>query len=155
MWDLEQWQPTSLKMESQVSRQYWLQEQSRLSQEKDCLQSSGGMLGLTGRKQSKLCLCKWIQEKHYPFHHQPQGGPKRQGSERSSEHLWSHCKWDAFAPGVLPWSQTILTGSSPNSSWILPARDPEMEHRWAHTIPNGVLVWVPLCHPSGQGWREI
>lgn len=112
------WQPSSLKMKCQVSRQSWLQKQSRLSQEKDCLQPSGSMLGLTGRTQSKLCFCKWLHVKDYPFHHQPQRRPKLQGSGRSNERLWSHSKWDAFVPRVLPWSQykwQCLTGS-PNSS---------------------------------------
>lgn len=148
------WQPSSLEMKCQVSRQCRLQEQSRFSQGKDCLQSSGSTLGLTGRKQSQLSFCKWLHKKHSPFHHHPQRGLELQGSGRYGEGLRSYSKWDAFACSVLSrWqyiSDNVWLGSPPHSFWISHARDPEMKVGWVHSIPKGMLVWVCLCLPVGK-----
>lgn len=145
-------------MKCQVSRQCWLQERSRFSQGKDCLQSSGSTLGLTGRKQSPLSFCKWLHKKHSPFHHHSQRGLELQGSGRSGEGLRSYSKWDAFACSVLSrWqyiSDNAWLGSPPHSSWISPARDPEMKVGWAHSIPNGMLVRVPLCLLVGKAGQK-
>ena len=56
--------------------------------------SSGGSLGPTGRKQSELCLHKWLHRKYYPFHHHQQ---------RGLEDPVSCSKWDASGVTGLPW----------------------------------------------------
>lgn len=71
-----------------------------------------------------------------------------QGSGRLSVGVRSRSKWDASSVyldhGV---SDNAWLGSPPDSSWISPAREAEMKLRWAHTSPNGMLVWVPPFVP--------
>lgn len=95
---------------------------------------------------SELRFCTWLQEKHYPFHRHPQRA-------WNCKALEEHSKWDAFALGVLSWSQSQWQhwlGSPSNLSWTSSAKDSDMKLGWAHSIPNGTLVWVPLCLPVGE-----
>ena len=74
--------------------------------------SSGGSLGPTGRKQSELCLHKWLHRKYYPFHHhQPRG----------LEDPVSCSKWDASGVTGLPW---WLSGKESTCQCRRPRFDP-------------------------------
>lgn len=55
------WQPTSVKSADKCQ----LREKSRLSPEKDCLQSSVGFQRLMDRKQSVQGICKWLSEESH------------------------------------------------------------------------------------------
>lgn len=140
-----------IQMKCQVSRQCWLQEHSRLAG-KGLPAALEGTQRLTGRKpqssasahgyrRSTIPSVVTLREHEIARHWKIQWG------------FVEHSKWDAFALGILSWSQSQWQhwlGSPSNLSWISSAKDSDMKLGWAHSIPNGTLAWVPLCLPVGE-----
>lgn len=146
------WLPTSLEMKCQVSSQRWLQEQSRLIG-KGLPAAPKVSWDSQAQGSRSSAFCKWLHTEHYPFLHHLQRALGLQGSGRSGDGLRLTVNGMLLPLVSSSSSQHVRDdtwlSSPPYSSWISPARDPEMKLGWAQNTPNGMLVWVPLCHSSG------
>lgn len=125
------------------------------SQEKDCLQPSEAP-GDSQAGSLRAPLLHMATGEALSLPSSPSERTELQGIVRSSEGLWSTLNRIPLPLVSYPdhsLSDNTWLGSPSNLSWISSAKDSEMKLRWVHNIPNGTLVWVPLCLP-GWGWRK-
>lgn len=122
------------------------------SQEKDCLQPSEAP-GDSQAGSLRARLLHMATGEALSLPSSPSERTELQGTGRSSEGLWSTLNGIPLPLVSYPdhsLSDNTWLGSPSNLSWISSAKDSEMKLGWAHSIPNGTLVWVPLCLPVGE-----